>query len=197
MAFPRAGFAAPYGAVRVALIGRRYPESSDCRVFRWSDGAGIEAFGAQTIAGPAAALERMADAASPPRVSHSVVVFTGPGDGILTEAVRDRLWRAFGVPVYERWTGPDGGVIAEECAAHDGLHVEEGGAVVEWMGGRIVLTSLTALDPPSLRVNTGWTAEVIDGVCGCGRAGVRIAGLRPWGVERRVVEERVAIAAAG
>lgn len=196
LAFPRAKFVPPHGAVRVAQMGRWYPESSDCKVFRLGDGAGIEAFGAQTIVGPASVLGRMAEADDLPRVSHSLVALTGPGDGVLTETVRDRLWRAFGVPVYERWTGPDGAVIAGECAAHDGMHVEEGGAVVEWMSGRIVLTSLTALDPPSLRVNTGWTAEVVDGVCGCGRAGMRIAGLRPWRVER-AVEQRVAMAAAG
>ncbi|HEV3342634.1 MAG TPA: hypothetical protein VG125_19840, partial [Pirellulales bacterium] len=42
----------------------------------------------------------------------------------LTEEDRERLWRAFRVPVFEQRIDESGCLLAAECEAHDGLHIE-------------------------------------------------------------------------
>lgn len=63
-------------------------------------------------------------AADPPSLTHALVVVGRSTDMLLTTADRDRLWRAFRVPVFEQIIGPNGERLAVECEAHDGLHVE-------------------------------------------------------------------------
>jgi hypothetical protein len=59
-----------------------------------------------------------------PFLGHAVIVLRRECDAGLTEADRDRLWDAFRVPVFEQIIGEDGELLASECEAHDGLHVE-------------------------------------------------------------------------
>jgi hypothetical protein len=195
VAFPRARFEPPYGSERIAFLDRRYPMAAGWRSFSGGNAGALAEFAPDTVTGSANAILRMADAGLLPPVSHSLVILTGPGDGELTVEARDRLWHLVGVPIFERWTGPDGQTIAGECVAHDGLHLEEDNAVVECCGGRLILTSLTSLDPPALRVNTGWTAEFTDEPCGCGRAGRRMRAFQPL-VERKGVRREVNAAMA-
>ncbi len=57
------------------------------------------------------------------RLQHAAIVLTrGPHSG-LSERDRDRLWDAFGVPVFEQCLGVDNELLAMECEAHDGLHI--------------------------------------------------------------------------
>jgi len=37
---------------------------------------------------------------------------------------RERLWQDFRVPIFEQVIGPRGLLLATECEAHDGLHIE-------------------------------------------------------------------------
>ena len=55
---------------------------------------------------------------------HAVIVIKRPSDSWLTESGRERLWEAFRVPVFEQAIGDDGELLATECEAHNGLHVE-------------------------------------------------------------------------
>jgi hypothetical protein len=84
-----------------------------------------------------------------PSLTHAVIVLARSRDQLLTQADRDRLWRAFRVPIFEQILGEDGAVLAAECEAHDGLHVES----------------------PKLRVELTWLEAA---VCGCGRNTPRI-----------------------
>ncbi len=59
------------------------------------------------------------------RLTHAVIALARPGEILLTDADRDLLWRRFRVPVFEQIIGTDGEVLAAECEAHDGLHVED------------------------------------------------------------------------
>ena len=54
----------------------------------------------------------------------AVFVLTSPGR-FLSDADRDELWRLFQVPVYALLVDEDGCVVAWECEAHDGLHVDD------------------------------------------------------------------------
>lgn len=64
------------------------------------------------------------------KLTRAVVVLARPGDVLLTSSDRDVLWRRFRVPVFEQIIGREGVLLAAECEAHDGLHVE--GAAGDW-----------------------------------------------------------------
>ncbi len=59
-----------------------------------------------------------------PSLTHAVIVLARPRGRRLSDLDRDRLWRAFHVPVFEQVVGKAGELLAFECEAHDGLHVE-------------------------------------------------------------------------
>ena len=57
---------------------------------------------------------------------YPVVVFTGPFWGVLTESVRNAVWDHWGAPIFEYRLDASWNVVAEECDAHEGLHVRAG-----------------------------------------------------------------------
>jgi hypothetical protein len=69
---------------------------------------------------------------------------------------REELWRAFRVPIFEQVIGPRGLLLATECEAHDGLHIES----------------------PDMRAD----GYVERSPCGCGRSTPRLLPSQP--VER-------------
>jgi hypothetical protein len=85
-------------------------------------------FAPQAMAGTLAQLEGMAAAGI--TLSHAVVVMGKWGDARVTEADRERLWLRFRVPVFEQIIAEDGGLLAAECEAHAGLHIESGALTV-------------------------------------------------------------------
>ncbi len=58
-----------------------------------------------------------------PSLTHAVIILERPRHKRLSEIDRERLWRAFRVPVFEQVIGPWGELWAAECEAHDGLHL--------------------------------------------------------------------------
>ena len=111
----------------------------------------------------------MARSGNAPPVRHSVVVLTAFGASPLSEDDRDLLWRAFRVPVFEHLLGPDGQVFAAECAAHQELHLFSERAILETRSGELLVTSLTSLRRPALRVAAGLPFQVRNGPCACGQ----------------------------
>jgi hypothetical protein len=95
-----------------------------------------------------------------PSVRHALIALVRPEDPALSEDERTVLWRTFRVPVFEQRIDEECNVLAAECEAHDGLHMESPRAVPR--EGEVVETTL----------------------CGCGRstprltAPERIANLR-------------------
>ena len=75
---------------------------------------------------------------------------------LLNEGQRAALWRAFRVPVFEQILADDGSLLAMECEAHDGLHVESARLAADVENGE------------------GMGLEL--GPCGCGRTTPRIGG---------------------
>ena len=61
-----------------------------------------------------------------PSLTHAAIVLATSQDQLLTEARRDRLWHAFRVPVFEQIVDEDGTLLAAECEAHNGVHIESG-----------------------------------------------------------------------
>jgi hypothetical protein len=130
-------------------------------------------FPVEAITGPQAALARFAaeveaGAAAPVRGARRVLVYTTLGDPLLCAGLRERLWQAFELPVFEQLRGLEGELLASECEAQEGLHLETGTAIFEGVGGELVVTSLVALHNPVLRLRTGWAGRIEPGVCSCG-----------------------------
>jgi phenylacetate-CoA ligase len=119
-----------------------------------------------------------------PTLKRAIVAFSGPEHGVLSEADRESLWRAFEVPVFEQYLGLDGSLLAWECEAHEGLHVVEDNATIEQNSrSELILTCLTGHRYPVIRLGTGLTARLTEENCGCGNAGPRLLGLEPLAVD--------------
>ena len=105
---------------RVAVLAPMFRESTQVRVFPngWTSQA--EAFHPQAIAAPLPLLESLRGIAEP---EHALIVFLFPWEPRVPEPSRDRLWRAFGVPIFEQVISERGELLATECEAHDGLHI--------------------------------------------------------------------------
>jgi phenylacetate-coenzyme A ligase PaaK-like adenylate-forming protein len=57
-------------------------------------------------------------------LTHAVIVLARAGGRRLNERDRTSLWQAFRLPVFEQIIGESGALLAAECEAHDGLHIE-------------------------------------------------------------------------
>lgn len=80
--------------------------------------------GALTAAGPLSVLYEIDPAVWKPE--YPVIVLSRVHEGLLSEEDRDQLWDRFGVPVFEYLLDAAGQIVAEECEAHEGLHLRRG-----------------------------------------------------------------------
>jgi hypothetical protein len=109
--------------------------SNPIRIFEHGWCSEAAAFQPAAIAATYAQLEAlMTGAVSPPIqpfigksgnswLTHAVIVLLKPRDALLAEEQRERLWRAFRVPVFQQIIGNSGELLAAECEVHDGLHI--------------------------------------------------------------------------
>jgi phenylacetate-coenzyme A ligase PaaK-like adenylate-forming protein len=106
-----------------AILVDGFRPSGNTRVFEkgWTEEAAQ--FGPAAIAGTPSQLDALR-AASIPSLRNALIALVRPGEPPLTEDDRARLWRAFRVPVFEQRIDQSGRLLAAECEAHDGLHVE-------------------------------------------------------------------------
>ena len=130
-------------------------------------------FATQAIAGPQADLARLAariqaGEPAPGRGARRVLVYTKLGEPLLDPTLRDRLWQAFELPVFEQLHGFDGELLASECEAHEGMHLETEAAIFEVLDGELVVTSLLALRHPLLRLRTNLAGAIERRACPCG-----------------------------
>ena len=107
-------------------------------------------------------------------LAFGVIVFTGIGQPIHTARHRDLFWEAFQTPVLEQLRGFQGELLAEECEAHDGFHVNPQEAHWEQHGPDLLLTSLANLRHPVLRLITGLAGRLETSLCACGIHGARL-----------------------
>jgi len=128
------------------------------------------------LAGPLGLLQHLARLHPDYRIRarFAVLVLRGPGDRDVTGSDRNLLWEAFQVPVSEAFIGFDGELLAWECEARCGMHVNAG-AVFEDFGGQIYFTSLSDREQPSIRLETGLSGRLLPGPCECGRPGPRLS----------------------
>ncbi len=144
-------------------------------------------FRPDALAGPVAELRRLAEGAEDcgarlPKLTHSVIAFVILRQTFLSSEARDLLWRVFQAPVFGQILSPEGRLLAWECEAHDGFHIEGDQAILEVEAGdgepELLATSLLDLRRPVLRLATGLTASIERATCACGLPGPRLTGVR-------------------
>jgi len=142
---------APRTAVLAACFRQAwFSARSTIRVFPHGWSEDVAAFAPAAVAADREQLFGLAAVDRPPVFTHAVIVLESPGEAQLTADERERLWLAFRVPIFEQIIGPRGKLLAAECEAHDGLHIEAPG--LPWEGYRLE-----------------------QAVCACGRKTPRIA----------------------
>jgi len=143
----------PRTAVLAACFRQpRFRPNYPIQVFPEGWSAEVSAFAPAAIAAPREQLLSLAASDQPPILTHSLIALEHRGDPLLAMAERAELWRAFRVPVFEQIIEANGELLAAECEAHDGLHIEAPG--LNWDGYRLELS-----------------------VCGCGRKTPRLTAV--------------------
>ena len=169
----------------------------------WS--ADLEKFRAQCLAGPVTMLRRMAicvlnSGARFPSLRRPIVAYTGLpfGDtGLLTDADRDQFWAAYHVAVDEHFLGHRHEVLAKECSARSGLHIDPIQAVFEVVNPEspeLVITSLANSVFPVVRLASGFRGTLTEEPCACGLRGQRLLDLKAIAPKKPAPRVRVAMA---
>ena len=113
---------APRTAVLVPWFNESVLTNRLVRVFPHGWSVEAAAFAPAAVAGTLEQLNALAREGIP-SLTHSIIVLAQPEQQRMTDAVRESLWWAFRVPVFEQVIGKSGKLLAAECEAHDGLHV--------------------------------------------------------------------------
>lgn len=182
---------------RTAILMEGFVETEKIMCFPEGWSSDLEHFRPESLAGPVSMLRRMATSvfnrgAHFPALKRPIVAFTGLpfGDaGVLTDADRDQFWKAFSVPVHEYFLGHRHEVLARECDARSGLHIDPVQAVVEILDpedtqvadrrGELIVTSLANNLFPAVRLTSGLRGTLTEAPCACGIAGQRILQIQP------------------
>jgi phenylacetate-CoA ligase len=93
--------------------------------------------------------------------------------------MRETIGRVFGCQVFEEYGLNDGGISANECPEHSGLHidtersimevVDSGGSQIDEGQGQVLATSLHNYAMPFIRYHTEDIASILNYPCACGR----------------------------
>ena len=115
-------------APRTAVLIAGFRSKGPIRVFAEGWTEKTARFDPQSVAGTLDQLYALRRTARP---THALIVVRREWERAVIDADRDRLWRAFGVPVFEQIVDANSSLLAAECEAHDGLHIEGR----SWMAG--------------------------------------------------------------
>ena len=167
---------------KTAILMAGFQQTSGVKMIAGNWSKGLKRFGSSALAAPLSVLRELATAVKTGEqingLKHFVIPFTGGEQGELREEDRERFWRAFQVPLFEQRLGFDDRVIAYECEAHSGMHIlPERAAFEEGADSELLLTSLTDLRHPTLRVGTRMSGTIQHECCDCGNASPRLVGV--------------------
>jgi hypothetical protein len=104
-----------------AVLIDGFRAAGNIRVFEhgWNEDAA--AFAPAAVAGTPAQLVALPPI---PSLKNALIALVRSNEPGLSEEDRARLWRVFRVPVFEQRIDESCNLIAFECEAHDGLHIE-------------------------------------------------------------------------
>jgi hypothetical protein len=158
--------------LRVAQLseGPRFDSVVPFTPERWLE---LEAYRPRVLIGDASDLQRLLEQVQLGMfdlscVDRAIVVLTRYRVAPLRDISRVTLWQGFGVPIFELYLGPDNGVLAAECGAHEGWHLQPG-AYCSHHNGELILDS-----PGNYGLCTGLAATIDDSACPCGQTTSRL-----------------------
>ena len=169
---PRRQLLLPFPSLGCTLVGGADSLSAPRR-HRAPDWWKLNGSATRLLAAPPPVLRRVAAAIlagemTLPQLDEAVLVLTSLADGTLYPGERNLLWQAFGVPIFERWLGFDGELIAWECDAHSGLHLNSPQVLLEMDRDGFRLTSWLARHTPVLRLECDWHVRIATEPFRCG-----------------------------
>ena len=138
-------------------------------VHRWHE---LARFGPNVLIGSASELRRVMERVDMrtldlSSIDHAVFALTEVGDKPLSDVLRVVLWQRLGVPVYELYMGRDHKLLAAQCEAQDGWHIQPYARFTS-EDGRLFYSNRHGVVP------TGLEGELVFATCACGRPGSRI-----------------------
>ena len=104
-------------------------------------------------------------------IDHAVFLLTNCGEPPVTDTQRVLFWQSFGVPVYELVAAADGSLLAADCEAHEGWHVQPG-VRAHLLNGELLFETAGIKS-----LHSGLSAELISDGCACGRSDLKIANV--------------------
>jgi len=131
---------------RIAVFATRFAETATVTLA--VDASELPRLDVQALAAPMETIREIDPACWTPE--YPLIVLSDDETGLMSENDRNYIWERFGMPVFEYLIDTSGRIIARECEAHDGLHIEG-----DFSGDDLEIT-----------------AEA----CPCGRPGQRIIG---------------------
>lgn len=160
------------GNIRQAQLSGA-PVFDGVRVFRANEWLELEAFRPQVLIGSAARLKQLSEEVRAGQidfnsVDHAVFILTSCGEVPVDDVFRVLLWQSFGVPVYELLITEDGELLAADCEAQEGWHLQPG------VEANLASRELHLRTPAGRLVHTGFSAEINTQICPCGRLTSRI-----------------------
>lgn len=98
---------------------------------------------------------------------------------VLIGEYRKKIQEIFKAPVYDEYGASDGGIMANECYMHEGLHISEENCIIEICKngnilshgevGHVIVTDLNNFAFPFIRYKSGDMAYIKKELCSCGR----------------------------
>jgi hypothetical protein len=161
---------------RIAQVSNPAALFEEARYFSSQEFPALQAYAPQILLGSSEALldlSALVDGArlSLPELNRAIFVLTDCRDVPLRDRTRVILWQTFGVPAYELLLGDGGLLLAAECEAYEGWHIENG-VTFSSIGDQLWYS--TRRGPSG---GTGLTGDLQAQPCPCGRAGKRIVNV--------------------
>lgn len=184
-AHPRQELEYPIGkSPRTAVLGQEIRGSWRVRNFSSYRSQKLHEFAPQALAAPGDTIRALAQSIEEGEMqwrplTQSLVVFTDVVRGSLSEEDRDYFWRIFQVPIFEQFRGFAGELLAQECEAHEGMHVNLANAVFAiGSDGELEVSFLRNARAPLFRLATNLSARIESGRCACGQITPRLLDIR-------------------
>lgn len=164
--------------MHLALLSDNAPAFGLLKPFRPASAVELEAFRPNMIAGAPEELEQLARQVDLGTINlscldHAIIVLTRYGHAPVSDVARVVFWQAFGVPVYEIFSGLDDSILGYECELHEGWHLARNVRLLD-LNGELMMEATGASG-----LHTGLTGFVTDDECPCGRKGSRVLNLEP------------------
>jgi len=164
---------------RIALFGPHLSSPGPLRHFQTLDWPEIQRFQPDTIAAPWSVFEQiLAQRHQVPKLRRPFLVLSDLSTGLIDASARDALWDAFGLPLFEQWRGWDSELLAAECEAHEGLHVQLDQCNFHSQQGLLLVSSFAGLVAQTNHFPTGYTGHIDTSRCPCGSPLPRLIDLQ-------------------